>query len=383
MHGATGSRRSTRPDAQEVPRPPTWPYILIGLVVLLCLVGGAAAAWKLSANYRKMRKMQSNQAMATDCAEAIAIMEFSTMQWLLDLPNPSRTQSAFMKIIHNLQTIRQYVPDAVLQTLISGADAAPQESNTRDAGPEGDDQPQNARSVSTKASTHGRGRGSRHSFASSQVSGPSCPSPRRWSVVSKGSAKRPPSTFRKAAVMAIEYHWTEDHQEQRLALMLPSLLRLNQGFVNAIKAEKGTLDSVSAYGLVATWGVVHGCDWANLACTAALRVLEFHSKVCAGEPLSPRVSIVICAGPCSLWEVAANGMLAKVVVGDPVQSVKFAASLRVEELIGSGIVIDETMFERWCCDAGWWCGRGCAPSTCEADMGLVTGTTVQPGGMAP
>ena len=57
------------------------------------------------------------QAIATQCAEAIAVLQFEQVAYLRDLPSPNRVQMAFIHIIAILSEVKKYVPEAVLQRL--------------------------------------------------------------------------------------------------------------------------------------------------------------------------------------------------------------------------------------------------------------------------
>ena len=240
-----------------MPTLPLWVFLLCGGVALAFLILGALAAWKLIATRVKMWRLQSNQAMAMQCAAAIARMDFSGMQWLMELPHPSKTQRAFKKVLENLTLIRQYVPGTVLASLVDDTAPAPD-------GEVEDLSHVTAEHLGPREAEH---RGSRLSNAttgscattvlpapaaalSAAMAAPNLPSPRRRSssdrrttyrhsvgrVSSRHSSRSasqsaPQSAShallppRPTAVMTIKYHWGREHlAHMHLHLQVPKAL---------------------------------------------------------------------------------------------------------------------------------------------------------------
>ena len=93
------------------------------LIIVLPVVGGVmlvilvVVLWKGSANYRQMRKLLSAVALAENTAESVAEMDFDGVQFLYDIENPSRLHLAFIKIVHNLELYKSFLPAALLERL--------------------------------------------------------------------------------------------------------------------------------------------------------------------------------------------------------------------------------------------------------------------------
>eukprot|EP00759_Apiculatamorpha_spiralis_P018501 PhF_6_TR24833/c0_g1_i2/m.34247 len=90
--------------------------LIIGIIAAGVVLIGVPVAWKLTANHRHVNKLLSNENMATDLAESIAEMNFDQISYIYDVQNPTRVQSAFIKIIENLKHLRKFIPANVLTT---------------------------------------------------------------------------------------------------------------------------------------------------------------------------------------------------------------------------------------------------------------------------
>eukprot|EP01062_Namystynia_karyoxenos_P075858 TRINITY_DN735_c0_g2_i5.p1 TRINITY_DN735_c0_g2~~TRINITY_DN735_c0_g2_i5.p1 ORF type:complete len:1549 (+),score=399.66 TRINITY_DN735_c0_g2_i5:148-4647(+) len=90
-----------------------WIWILVGVGALLLLVG-PPVVWRLTSNWRRIRRLYSAHVIAASCAESIAAMRFDEVAYIKAIPNPDRIQRAFIDIINVLTQYRAYLPQAIL-----------------------------------------------------------------------------------------------------------------------------------------------------------------------------------------------------------------------------------------------------------------------------
>ena len=64
-------------------------------------------------NKIKMRRLYNKNKLAEECANAVAAMRFEEVNYLYDLPKPTRLQRAFLDIIHNLKLYRPFLPSSL------------------------------------------------------------------------------------------------------------------------------------------------------------------------------------------------------------------------------------------------------------------------------
>eukprot|EP00759_Apiculatamorpha_spiralis_P017212 PhF_6_TR23299/c0_g1_i1/m.32877 len=84
-------------------------WIILG-VFGFCVLIASPFAWRYSEHYRKMRKLLDNEKVAIELAESVAIMDFASVEYLKSIVSPTRIQSAFIKIVDNLQQFKSYMP---------------------------------------------------------------------------------------------------------------------------------------------------------------------------------------------------------------------------------------------------------------------------------
>eukprot|EP01060_Flectonema_neradi_P033627 TRINITY_DN5699_c0_g1_i2.p1 TRINITY_DN5699_c0_g1~~TRINITY_DN5699_c0_g1_i2.p1 ORF type:complete len:782 (+),score=144.31 TRINITY_DN5699_c0_g1_i2:84-2429(+) len=88
------------------------------IIVVLCgtaaLLIGGAVVWRQTAEMRRYRKLFSASSLAEDMAEQIASMELESLDYLMELENPSKIQKNFQTIIKWLKLYRSYLPETVL-----------------------------------------------------------------------------------------------------------------------------------------------------------------------------------------------------------------------------------------------------------------------------
>eukprot|EP01065_Artemidia_motanka_P023556 TRINITY_DN28200_c0_g1_i1.p1 TRINITY_DN28200_c0_g1~~TRINITY_DN28200_c0_g1_i1.p1 ORF type:complete len:1012 (+),score=186.69 TRINITY_DN28200_c0_g1_i1:59-3094(+) len=99
----------------------TWVWILVAVVGAFALIM-AAAAWKYTANWRRMRHLYSTNVIATRCAESIASLRLEEVSYIRDIPNPNELQLAFIKIIDILLEYRSFMPQVLRVQLSADAD---------------------------------------------------------------------------------------------------------------------------------------------------------------------------------------------------------------------------------------------------------------------
>eukprot|EP01063_Lacrimia_lanifica_P004775 TRINITY_DN12717_c0_g1_i1.p1 TRINITY_DN12717_c0_g1~~TRINITY_DN12717_c0_g1_i1.p1 ORF type:complete len:948 (+),score=280.57 TRINITY_DN12717_c0_g1_i1:219-2846(+) len=96
--------------------------ILLGLtiVAVLALVVAGVVLFMFSGERAKKRALYNNNAVAEATACAIAAMDFHSVAYLNEIPNPNRIQQSFISIVDILKELRPYLPNAVLLHLQEG-----------------------------------------------------------------------------------------------------------------------------------------------------------------------------------------------------------------------------------------------------------------------
>eukprot|EP00759_Apiculatamorpha_spiralis_P001537 PhF_6_TR10555/c0_g1_i4/m.16778 len=87
--------------------------IVVGTILGGLLLLSAPIAWKYTENRRRLRKLLNNEKVATELAEAVALMDFESVSYLDEIDEPTRIQAAFKKIVFTLQEAKNYMPQTL------------------------------------------------------------------------------------------------------------------------------------------------------------------------------------------------------------------------------------------------------------------------------
>jgi len=96
--------------------------IVLGLVGGVLVLGAAQYLWKYTENSRRLAKLLNNDKVATELAESVASMDFEAVSYLDEIKEPTRIQSAFIKIVSVLKLLRPYLPQHLLAKQIDNED---------------------------------------------------------------------------------------------------------------------------------------------------------------------------------------------------------------------------------------------------------------------
>eukprot|EP01062_Namystynia_karyoxenos_P073723 TRINITY_DN70545_c0_g1_i1.p1 TRINITY_DN70545_c0_g1~~TRINITY_DN70545_c0_g1_i1.p1 ORF type:complete len:1058 (+),score=233.69 TRINITY_DN70545_c0_g1_i1:69-3176(+) len=90
-----------------------WLWVVIAFGALVALVA-PPVAWRLTTNWRRIRRLHSREQIAINCAESIAAMRLEEVAYIRKIQNPDRIQRAFIDIIKALTEYRTFLPHSVL-----------------------------------------------------------------------------------------------------------------------------------------------------------------------------------------------------------------------------------------------------------------------------
>eukprot|EP00667_Euglena_gracilis_P006537 EG_transcript_6593 len=110
--------------------------VLVGIIVgsvagalfLVAAVYGGGQVWKATADLRRLRKQFSNNNVAQECAEAIAVFNLESVAWLRTCQNPNKIQLAFLQILEMLTVVKPYIPDHILSSFMQQQQQQQQQS---------------------------------------------------------------------------------------------------------------------------------------------------------------------------------------------------------------------------------------------------------------
>eukprot|EP00667_Euglena_gracilis_P003283 EG_transcript_3291 len=101
--------------------------ITVPIMAALLTLGLAGLLFmgKAASQLRALQDKYPNDAVAHQCAEALASFRLDALDWLEDAPQPTEVQLAFLRLLRLLQEVQPYVPDHLKKALKKGGPLPP------------------------------------------------------------------------------------------------------------------------------------------------------------------------------------------------------------------------------------------------------------------
>eukprot|EP00667_Euglena_gracilis_P001128 EG_transcript_1128 len=254
--------------------------LLLGIIIpigAVVLVGGTLCGWwlwRVSADYRMMRKKFSNDNVAESCAEAIARFDLQAVAWLKEVTEPNKIQLAFLAIINLLTEVKPYIPDQLLAQLTANAANARDDEEDEDklGSPVSSPSP-NARHILCEPQRHAQKASSSQSDTLSPQSACEMYTRRTHKSLTSSDGSRHPLmnkdwNRRRCTYMCVRFGSHHPNVERRL----PGLVQVAGNIVDIAKAHGATIDCVGVDFVTLHWGVAAASN--TLAARAVQAGLE-------------------------------------------------------------------------------------------------------------
>eukprot|EP01004_Peranema_trichophorum_P006115 NODE_494_length_2674_cov_10.173265_g425_i0.p1 GENE.NODE_494_length_2674_cov_10.173265_g425_i0~~NODE_494_length_2674_cov_10.173265_g425_i0.p1 ORF type:complete len:805 (+),score=165.91 NODE_494_length_2674_cov_10.173265_g425_i0:215-2416(+) len=322
----------------------------LGMLIVIIVV---SALWVFSSNFRKLRRLNSNENIATKCAEAIAKLDFSTVAFLDTIENPNRIQKAFIRIVEILKEIKGFVPDAVLQNLANETDDISLGASIPDVLDKYEQREHSNELLLSRKYTSQvevQELTSAQSFREpgvpklvktasrlSKLSSSSIRSARSIRSIRRSPmTKLPPVPFssiitstwtkKKTTILCLKFEFVDVGLGDSLTMrdILTDVLSI---FVVAVKQKLGTVDQISSHSAWAFWA----SPSTLLACEVALMIHQQINSIKNAQRV--KWCIGIAHDSCYSGPINAGPMSAMIVMGEPVwMANELARQSRVEQL---------------------------------------------------
>eukprot|EP01061_Rhynchopus_euleeides_P024369 TRINITY_DN392_c0_g1_i9.p1 TRINITY_DN392_c0_g1~~TRINITY_DN392_c0_g1_i9.p1 ORF type:complete len:981 (+),score=333.05 TRINITY_DN392_c0_g1_i9:44-2986(+) len=105
--------------------------MIVGIVLGAVAVVAAPVVWKMTEKTRKINALYNNNKIAEECAVAVMDLRLSELDYLNDLPNPNRIQSAFVAIVRQMKLYMEFMPKNLIANYqAKDSDETSEHSNT-------------------------------------------------------------------------------------------------------------------------------------------------------------------------------------------------------------------------------------------------------------
>eukprot|EP01062_Namystynia_karyoxenos_P032060 TRINITY_DN236_c0_g1_i3.p1 TRINITY_DN236_c0_g1~~TRINITY_DN236_c0_g1_i3.p1 ORF type:complete len:1026 (+),score=269.42 TRINITY_DN236_c0_g1_i3:87-3164(+) len=270
-------------DPEDCAHPPgadadkTWIWVLVGVGGLIVLVV-PPVGWRMTENWRRIRRLHNKEQIAINCAESIAAMRLEEVDYIKDIPKPDRIQRAFIDIISVLTEYRTFLPQALLvgqddeDESEQGQDAQTEASTSRAAGAR-------AIHVQPKRSSLRRDNTANSSFRSMRSSVHSAATGEQ---VRAGGGMRGPHCFVDShlskklvtilwAGVAGTHQYFEGKTGQVPAARFHAMVKT---ILQAVETARGVLDHLSGDRAMVSFGAVRNCGHRLAVLRSALGIVQ-------------------------------------------------------------------------------------------------------------